>query len=246
MYWIQTFIWWGTMEWLALWIWKPINLWKVCTIDNRLWIHKNKIEIKVLVHIMYPELLRKLSTNRKNGLHAKSEKNSDKPLEHVHLWDRIGQEISEWKFGVVPLPKKKNEKLWKILPWILWPNFFKLFCSYFGHWDNFIFSFWNGFTFIRIYSLIYSSFFRLPKTSEGIACSSNIFLLFFATGSPSSLGSLASSSLSLCSCKNIIIVEKLWIVNFVNYSQFIINQFTKIIGIIGIIILVTLFLKKKK
>ena len=48
---------------------------------------------------MYPELLRKFSTNRKNGPHAKSEKNSDKPLEHVHLCARIGrfkgQEISE-------------------------------------------------------------------------------------------------------------------------------------------------------
>ena len=48
---------------------------------------------------MYPELLRKLSANRKNGLHAKSEKNSTKTLEHVHLCARIGrfkgQEISE-------------------------------------------------------------------------------------------------------------------------------------------------------
>ena len=40
---------------------------------------------------MYPELLRKLSTNRKNGLHAISEKNSDKRVLNTHLCARIGR-----------------------------------------------------------------------------------------------------------------------------------------------------------
>ena len=65
----------------------------------------------------------------KNQLHAKSEKNSDKPLEHVYLCARIGrfkgQEISEWKYWVVPLPKICTKKLEKILPWILIAEFFK-------------------------------------------------------------------------------------------------------------------------
>ena len=56
----------------------------------------------------------------KNQLHAKSEKNSDKPLEHIYLCARIGrfkgQEISEWKYWVVPLPKIWTKKLEKFVP----------------------------------------------------------------------------------------------------------------------------------
>jgi hypothetical protein len=42
---------------------------------------------------------------------------------------------------------KYERKIWKFLPWTLWAEFFKFFCSYFGQCDDFIFSFWNLLTF---------------------------------------------------------------------------------------------------
>ena len=43
-----------------------------------------------------------------------------------------------------------ERKIWKILPWILRAEFFKLFRSYFGQCDDFIFSFGNLLTFSSI------------------------------------------------------------------------------------------------
>ena len=38
---------------------------------------------------------------------------------------------------------KYEWKIWKLLPWMLETEFFKFFCSHFGQWADFIFSFWN-------------------------------------------------------------------------------------------------------
>ena len=42
---------------------------------------------------------------------------------------------------------KYERKIWKILPWILRAEFFKIFRSYCGQFDDFRFSFWNLLTF---------------------------------------------------------------------------------------------------
>jgi hypothetical protein len=46
-----------------------------------------------------------------------------------------------------------NEKIRKILPWILKAEVFKKICSYSGQCDDFIFSFWNFLTFSNVQNL---------------------------------------------------------------------------------------------
>ena len=127
MYWIQTFIWWGTMEWLALWIWKPIDLWKVGNIDNRLWIKKKlssstyhvswiikKIEYQSLSTMLK---VRKTQTSLLNMFICVPELVDLKV--RMKIWSR-------------PIAQNKNEKVWRILPWMLRAGFFKLFWKILG------------------------------------------------------------------------------------------------------------------